>query len=252
MCICNPSNQKGDAIPTNGSYTERADMTTEPGTITDKQGAFIIKLLAQKDLAPLHVIEVSDLNEGQLVWLVTHEEHGNLARLSKQAASTIIENLLKLADKQVKPVPVSKVTESNAPNAASNGPVPDAGYYFINDPTRTDPVTGDSPVPSFFRVQKGKPDTKWEGYTFLAIQASDYFHSIRDAKRRETIFAEILKDPIQSMNEYGLRLGRCGVCNRTLTDRHSILRGIGPICAARLESTPSDEDIDTLKQLGLI
>ena len=222
-------------------------MTTEPGTITDKQGAFIIKLLAQKDLTPLHVIEVSDLSEGQLAWLVaqSHEDHGNLARLSKDAASKIIENLLKLNDK---PVPVT-----NNPQATNNNqPVPDAGYYFINDPTRTDPVTGESPVPSFFRVQKGKKDTRWEGYTFLAIQASDYFHAIKDSKRREIIFAEILKDPVNSMNEYGLRLGRCGVCNRTLTDRHSILRGIGPICAARLDSTPTDEDIDTLKQLGLI
>jgi hypothetical protein len=230
-------------------------MTTEPGTITEKQGAFIIKLLAQKDLTPLHVIEVSELNESQLAWLVSHKDedgHNQLARLSKDAASKIIENLLKLNDKPIKVTTENNTTTSNSSNNSNTGPVPDAGYYFIDDPTRTDPDNGTVGVPSFFRVQKGKKDTNWEGYTFLAIQASDYFHAIKDPKRREIIFAEILKDPIASMNQYGLRLGRCGVCNRTLTDRHSILKGIGPICAARLDSTPSQEDIDVLKQLGLL
>src|SRR5215469_5913189 len=83
-------------------------------------------------------------------------------------------------------------------------------------------------------------------------QAGYYFviDPFKDKEKREAIFKEIAKDPIKSMNEYGMRIGRCGVCGRTLTDRHSILRGIGPICAERLG--PTTEQTETLRRLGLI
>jgi hypothetical protein len=124
--------------------------------------------------------------------------------------------------------------------------LPPQGYFFIVDPTESDP----DKVEKFFRVRHGREDTRWEGYAFLDVQASDFFYPVRDPRRRSLIFAEILKDPVSAMNEYGMRLGRCGVCNRTLTDRHSILRGIGPICAERLG--PTQEQSDLLKRLGLI
>ena len=211
-------------------------MNKEPNTITEKQHNFIVKLVSQKDL--VGVPERCKLTQEQLTWLGTHGdgESGELDRLSMESASFVIGELLALNDK---PVQTKLQVEE---------PVPDAGYYFINDPTRKDEE--DNPIPSFFKVQKGKEGTRWEGYTFLEIQASDYFYPIKDIERRSLIFAEILKDPVNAMNEYGLRLGRCGVCNRTLTDRHSILRGIGPICAARLESQPTEEDLDMLRQLG--
>ena len=145
------------------------------------------------------------------------------------------------ADSSHTPVEVLQETQ---PDIGSDTKVPDPGYYFVVDPTTN--------KESFFRVNKGKDGTRWEGYTFLSIQASDDFYPVRDKERRDKVFAAILVNPVQSMNEYGLRLGRCGVCNRTLTDRDSRLRGIGPICAARLDSIPSDDDLDLLNQLGLM
>lgn len=129
---------------------------------------------------------------------------------------------------------------------APQAEMPPEGYFFIIDPTEPDP----DKVEKFFRVRHGRKDTRWEGYAFLDVQASDFFYPVRDPRRRAEIFKVILKDPVSAMNEYGMRLGRCGVCNRTLTDRHSILRGIGPICAERLGPTTEQESM--LRRLGLI
>jgi hypothetical protein len=118
------------------------------------------------------------------------------------------------------------------------------GYFYIVDPKDN--------TEKFYRVTKGRPDTRWAGFTFLSVQASDYFYAIKEKPYRDRIFAEILKDPVTAMNEYGMRLGRCGVCNRTLTDRDSRLRGIGPICAERLYGQANDEEVDILSQLGLL
>jgi hypothetical protein len=32
---------------------------------------------------------------------------------------------------------------------------------------------------------------------------------------------------------YGMLIGKCGVCGRTLTDEESRANGIGPVCAER-------------------
>ena len=44
----------------------------------------------------------------------------------------------------------------------------------------------------------------------------------------------IAKDPLTEVRAYGQRFGKCGVCNRTLTNKISIERGIGPICEGRI------------------
>lgn len=220
-------------------------MDETPGSITPPQFKFICDLVSQKDLTQLTEAESAFLTSGET----------NLLRMSKKQADTAIKKLLDLPKKEqaepVTTVPAAKTeieaTQLKDSDSAANMPVPDPGYYFIVDPT-SEPAGKES----FFRVSKPDENSRWHGYTFLAIQASDDFYSIKDKTRRDIIYAEILKDPINAMNEYGIRLGRCGVCNRTLTDRDSRLRGIGPICAARLDSTPSQEDIDLLTALGMI
>ena len=154
--------------------------------------------------------------------------------MTKTQASAAIQALL---DCDWKP------KENPAPDVPSADKVPE-GYFFIVDPTDN--------VEKFFRVQHGKENTKWAGYVFLHVQASDFLYPVKDRSHRESVFAEILKDPVKAMNEYGLRLGRCGVCNRTLTDRDSRLRGIGPICAAKLYSQPNEQELGILQQLGLV
>lgn len=196
--------------------------------ITEKQKDFILSLLKDRDL--------STLPEDQRSFLA---DISNLDLLNTKQASSAIEALLSLP--KLPTQPTFAKDEGKSPQYES-GLVPE-GYFFIVDPTEDDPTK----VEKFFRVRHGKPNTRWEGYAFLDVQASDFFYPIKDRERREKIFAEIAKDPTTAMNEYGLRLGRCGVCNRTLTDRHSILRGIGPICAGKL--APTVEQISMIEMI---
>lgn len=42
-----------------------------------------------------------------------------------------------------------------------------------------------------------------------------------------------MNDPLASAIAYGRRTGKCSCCGRTLTDKHSVANGIGPICAEK-------------------
>lgn len=86
-------------------------------------------------------------------------------------------------------------------------------------------------VVKFYRVN-AVTEGKWAGYTFVDAQASDEFHKVgREASAR--VLAAIAVDPIAALKLYGHSLGRCGVCNRTLTDEASRAAGIGPICQSK-------------------
>ena len=86
---------------------------------------------------------------------------------------------------------------------------------------------------NFYQVDKPQQG-RWAGRTFLSIQASDETHNIRDWDRKRSVFAAIALDPETALRNYGLQLGQCGVCCRTLTDPESISAGIGPVCAGKL------------------
>lgn len=45
--------------------------------------------------------------------------------------------------------------------------------------------------------------------------------------------AEMVSDPMKTAESYGLRSGNCCLCNRPLTNKESLARGIGPICAEK-------------------
>ena len=87
-------------------------------------------------------------------------------------------------------------------------------------------------VLKFYAVDK--PATgPWKGHTFLSVQASDERWPVRAPGLVWAILSVIAKDPKAASLRYGREIGRCGVCDRTLTDAASIERGIGPVCAAR-------------------
>lgn len=207
-------------------------MDKTSGSVTGPQKYKLMKLTGERDL--------SQLAEEQRNWLA-HPDNLNVLSMAK--ASEIITLMLKLPLLPTQPAELVNIRDSEVDNAQPAN-IPDAGYYFIVDTTVT-PARE-----AFFRVQKGREGTKWHGYTFLAIQASDDFYAIKDPVRRQNIFDIIMQDPINAMNEYGIRLGRCGVCGRTLTDRDSRLRGIGPICASKLPAT--EDQVSLLADLGLL
>lgn len=99
--------------------------------------------------------------------------------------------------------------------------IPD-GYYAIG------PV-GDT---RFYHVSK--PTTgKWSGYIFLNIQAGDDLHPVKNHTERLRVLEVIAEDVRAAAIRYGMELGRCSQCNRTLTNPDSITAGIGPICAGK-------------------
>lgn len=212
--------------------------------ISEPQKDYIRGLVDQRD--------ITSLPEAQQEFLKDTSD-GNLDRMTKGQGSLAIKALLacpyKSSQAATEPIEASPVQGSEpvapATDVATKPEMPKVvqeGHFFI-----VDPIDGKE---KFFRVRHGREGTRWEGFAFLDVQASDFFYSVKDRRHRELVFAEILKDPVTAMNEYGIRLGRCGVCNRVLTDRDSRLRGIGPICAQNLGPTPEQENL--LRQLGLL
>lgn len=84
-------------------------------------------------------------------------------------------------------------------------------------------------VLKFFHVKNGRKP----GVVFLDVRASDDLYPIRDRARRERVLATIAVDPAAAQMRYGVELGRCYACGRTLTDPVSRDMGIGPDCRAR-------------------
>lgn len=69
---------------------------------------------------------------------------------------------------------------------------------------------------------------------FLDEQASDELYPVRAVARQIALLRLIVADPRAALVRYGHEIGKCGVCNRTLTDADSRAAGIGPTCASRL------------------
>lgn len=103
------------------------------------------------------------------------------------------------------------------------------------------------PDHSTFRVAVRLPDDKlrffqldmplkgkWKGCLFMKEQASDELYRVRDIVREEAVLREVIKDAAKALHRYGMELGTCGMCGRTLTDEASRTLGIGPVCADKL------------------
>jgi hypothetical protein len=82
-------------------------------------------------------------------------------------------------------------------------------------------------VLKFFKIKPGRK----EGFYFIDVQASDEFHQIRNRSTKEAIIDAILEvGEEEAQRAYGVALGSCGRCGRTLTDATSREYGIGPKC----------------------
>ena len=136
-------------------------------------------------------------------------------KLSKAQASDVIGQLLAKKDAMPK----------DAPKPKSNAPEVPAGRYALKSDQ-------DGEV-YFFKVEKGKDGTRWEGYTFLKRQSSDDLWPIKNAEKRNRILGQIAADVPAAMALYGKEIGRCGHCHKTLTSEWRE-RGIGPVCARKM------------------
>lgn len=85
----------------------------------------------------------------------------------------------------------------------------------------------------FYEVEHGKEGSKWEGFTFLAAIASDERYPIKNREAKAEILARIAADPLEAMKLYGIEIGACGHCGKTLTSKWRLV-GIGPVCSKKV------------------
>lgn len=78
--------------------------------------------------------------------------------------------------------------------------------------------------------QKGK----WKNSIFLHEQAGDDFYRVRGWDRELAILTALGADAVAAVARYGVEIGDCGICGRTLTDEESRERGIGPVCVRKM------------------
>lgn len=132
------------------------------------------------------------------------------AGITKKDASRWIERLQSL------PRARKPKTESR------NSPLPDvpAGRYAVDN---------EEGKLTFYVVDRPE-EGRWAGWIFLSVMASDEKHPIKGFAAKRTILQKIAVDPAGASRRYGLEIGKCGVCGRTLTDEESRAYGIGPIC----------------------
>lgn len=182
---------------------ESWNVRTGPGFATEKQAKWMIDIASRPSVTP----EMRDSLKIRL-------EQG----FSRTAASAFIT--------KYKDIPTAPKVEAVAPGASteevtrfhSGTPQVEAGRYAVEE---------DGTL-KFFRVTKGKG--RWEGRTFLEIQASEDRYSVRNPARRNAILATIAKNPLEAEQRYGQELGQCSRCGRVLTDATSREYGIGPDC----------------------
>lgn len=186
---------------------EFTDQDQAWGTATERQLAYIGDLMAKK---------IDPETEVGKKFCARYGELAREGELSKYKASEIIDWLKDRPNVAPVAAPGAAPRQSNYPN------VP-AGRYALRE------ADG---VVRFYKVDR-PTEGRWAGFTFLAIQASDDLHPIRDKARKREVLSAIEADPAAASKLYGVELGSCGVCGRTLTDETSREYGIGPVCRER-------------------
>lgn len=169
------------------------------------QVSFVKKLLAERDVSGFNAAYAKRCTEIL---------RGEGEPLTKAGAHTLIEGLLTLpklgGDTEV---------QTDTPD------VP-AGFYAVRgtDPEAVNDI-------QFFTIDK-PTEGRWAGYTFVNQVVGQ--EEIRISRsRQDAAVAAIAKDPKAASILYGHEIGRCGLCNRRLTNQSSREAGIGPVCASK-------------------
>lgn len=121
-------------------------------------------------------------------------------------------------------LPGAATTAATVATLQSAPQVPDGHYAVPRD---------EDGAMAFYKVNS-PTEERWAGRTFVEVQASEEFWPLRSRAARDAVLAKIAADVQGAMLAYGREIGRCGHCNRTLTDPESIARGIGPVCAGKM------------------
>lgn len=210
------------------------------GAVTANRPAPAAKVKVESDGLSVEILTGSQYaSEAQVRWMLSIAAKRELpsgatvqsllVRLeqgfARKAASDFITKYKNLPFKQVRVTaamaeaiaPGASIAEINLAQGIATE-IPAEGRYAIVE----DGVT------KFYRIDR-PIEGKWAGRDFLKIQASDDYHRITDRHRKSQVYKAILEDPM-ALRRYGMELGKCGKCDRTLTNETSRAYGIGPEC----------------------
>lgn len=157
-------------------------------------------------------------------WVADHLGAGTFTR---DMASNAITRLKEHADAFRASTPTPATPGAHGASQALSQGLPDATTV----PAGRYAVEVDGQV-KFYRVDRPTQGT-YAGRVFVKVQASDEMHRLPWPIQVATLHAIAGVGAKAAAIRYGQELGRCGVCNRTLTDAESIAAGIGPVCLAK-------------------
>jgi hypothetical protein len=107
-----------------------------------------------------------------------------------------------------------------------------------------------------FYVIDNVTNGKWKDWVFVKILASDQELRVGSQRpgqmyqgKHENLLRKIAENPYEASVLFGHKIGRCGICGKTLTDPESIEAGIGPVCAKKVGWSFHDRAL--LRSLGL-
>lgn len=171
------------------------------GLITPKQESFLMRLARERGL------------EDEIAAWLSEEDNA-----TKSAASKKIDELLKMPKPRL-------------PSQGIRFDIPE-GRYAVEE-------NGDV---TFLRIDvPDEENPKWHGWMFVKRQEGDNFRRIGRQPPDRPYSGSMVKqlkdieaDPKAASLRYGVLLGVCGVCGRTLTDEESRAKGIGPICEKKM------------------
>jgi hypothetical protein len=185
------------------------------GNVSEAQAKWII------DIATTRVLPTGATAESVLVRL----EQG----FAKFAGSQFITKYKDLP--RATPAMVEAVAPGASTEEIKTGPVVTVEKFHSGAPKVADgryAVEHEGTL-KFYKVKNGRKP----GFVFLDVQASDDWFSIRNPRRIQEILALIAEDELSAARRYGMELGKCSRCGRTLTDETSRAYGIGPDCRAK-------------------
>lgn len=97
------------------------------------------------------------------------------------------------------------------------------GYFAVAS------LTGNNDF-DFFRIDR-PTEGRWAGYTFVKrVIGGNADAPVRGLTARRAVDAILAAGERESARLYGQEIGRCGMCNRHLTDETSRAYGLGPDC----------------------
>lgn len=188
-------------------------------------GEFATKIAAGEKFTDADILQIPGAANEVCTWLEAYEGNFEFVlsvreKLNEYGNLTVgqirgIANCM-LADAKRAAVKTSKVDPTV--------PVPDAGFYAIPD---------DTMKLHFYKIDR-PTDGRWAGRVFAGevVGGQDRPFPVKGAAATKLFKAIADFGADEAMKLYGKEIGKCGVCNRTLTDEISRAYGIGPTCRA--------------------